>query len=406
MDIDNLRRDAAVIHRRSIVAALAAACGSAMAKPMAIGQPVGAGTGWKESILHSFSEADGALLYAGVIEGPDQHLYGTAFTAGPERRGTIYRVSKRGDFEVIHDFALGDGDAPVAALTRGPGGWMYGSASYGGVNNDGSLFRIKPDGTFELLYSMMSWVASHPYAPLTLASDGHFYGTTTSGGQFGYGVAFRLSRQGDFKVIHSFTAEEGYSHTAALTEGPDGYLYGAALLGGDTTGKPIGGGTLYRMSLGGKLKLLYQFKTDGSPDAREPYAGLTYHPPSGLFFGVTRAGGEFDAGAAFTMTTSGRVRVLHSFAADGRAPYGQLLLHSNGLFYGTAYEAGPGFGGTVFSMTEAGEVTVVHAFDAQHGDAVLPRGGVILGADGSLYGSSEGGGSQGGGTVYRLKPKA
>lgn len=396
----------AVFSRRSFVAGLAAASGCALAKPVMAGVSTSS-TAWKESILHSFGDPDGTLLYGGVIVGPDGYLYGTAFTGGAENFGTIYRIGRRGAFEVIHTFSPADGHAPVAGLTRGPGAWMYGSTSYGGVHGSGCLFRVKADGTFQLLYSLDSLVASHPNAPLTLASDGHFYGTTVGGGDHGHGVLFRMSPQGHFNVLHSFTFEEGYSHTAALSEGPDGFLYGAALLGGDSSGTPIGGGTLYRSTLGGKVNVLHRFKTDGSAGSREPYAGLTYHPPSGKFFGVTRAGGQFEGGTAFTMTTSGRVRLLHSFATAGRAPLGQLLLHSDGLFYGTAHEGGPSFGGTVFSLSATGEVEVVHAFDTTiFGDAVTPRAGVVLGNDGGLYGSTESGGSQGGGTVFRLKPSA
>ncbi|MBA3915051.1 MAG: hypothetical protein H0X25_14620 [Acidobacteriales bacterium] len=63
---------------------------------------------------------------------------------------------------------------------------------------------------------------------------------------------------------------------------------------------------------------------------------------------------------------------------------------------------GAGTPGRVFKITPAGALTTLHTFAAT--DGVLPYGGLTLGADGNFYGTTELGGLNRGGTVFRAPP--
>ncbi len=102
---------------------------------------------------------------------------------------------------------------------------------------------------------------------------------------------------------------------------------------------------------------------------------------------------------------------LHDFAGgpgDGDTSYSDLVADSEGRLYGITYFGGSDGAGTLFRVTlpttktgHAG-IEILHSF--QPGDGVTPVGGVLIGADGGLYGATNAGGAHNGGTVYRVDP--
>ena len=100
--------------------------------------------------------------------------------------------------------------------------------------------------------------------------------------------------------------------------------------------------------------------------------------------------------------------VLHSFTggADGEYPEAGLTMDGAGNLYGTASEGGPEHNGVVFRLSRAGSgwvLTPLYSFGADP-DGAFPYGGVVIGPDGGLYGTTSHGGQHGQGTVYRLRP--
>lgn len=107
--------------------------------------------------------------------------------------------------------------------------------------------------------------------------------------------------------------------------------------------------------------------------------------------------------------------VLYSFASayPGAAAYGPqagLISDSNGNLYGTDPTAVWGFG-TVFELTHVGakwEGKVLYAFCPDYrcrSDGNWPEAGLVFDPKGDVYGTTSGGGSNGGyGTVFELTP--
>src|ERR1039457_7442621 len=97
---------------------------------------------------------------------------------------------------------------------------------------------------------------------------------------------------------------------------------------------------------------------------------------------------------------------LHSFNYnDGNYPVAGLILSGNTL-YGTAEVGGSSGDGTVFAVNTGGTgFTNLYSFTATSGalstnsDGTAPCAGLILSGN-TLYGTAEGGGSSGNGTVF------
>src|SRR5579862_1662773 len=96
------------------------------------------------------------------------------------------------------------------------------------------------------------------------------------------------------------------------------------------------------------------------------------------------------------------VTTIHSFDyTDGGYPLANVIQASDGNFYGTTYEGGAYGYGTVFQITPSGTLTTLHSFD--YSDGAYPYlEGLIQASDGNLYGTTEEGGANGHGTVFRI----
>src|SRR5437870_1870975 len=99
------------------------------------------------SRLHAFSKGNlmGQNPQAGLREGSDGLLYGTASQGGQANGGIVFRVSKDGSgFAVLHDFGRtpGDGRAPSGPVTEASDGLLYGTSSGGGSSNRGTVFQL------------------------------------------------------------------------------------------------------------------------------------------------------------------------------------------------------------------------------------------------------------------------
>jgi uncharacterized repeat protein (TIGR03803 family) len=104
--------------------------------------------------------------------------------------------------------------------------------------------------------------------------------------------------------------------------------------------------------------------------------------------------------------------VLHTFrgGGDGASPMAGLTMDQAGNFYGTATAGGGSGAGTVFRLSKKGSswiLNTLYSF-AKGNDGASPRGGVIFGPNGNLYGTTMYGGGDGCsgsgcGIVFQLK---
>ncbi len=154
--------------------------------------------------------------------------------------------------------------------------------------------------------------------------------------------------------------------------------------------------------------VLHSFTATPSPaytnsDGAIPQAGLVLSFSGKTLYGTARYGGSSARGTVFALNTDGTgFTNLHSFTggSDGVGPSGSLILAGKTL-YGTAQAGGSSGRGTVFALnTDGTGFTNLHSFTGAS-DGIGPSGGLIL-AGNTLYGTAQGGGSSGAGTVFAL----
>ncbi len=137
---------------------------------------------------------------------------------------------------------------------------------------------------------------------------------------------------------------------------------------------------------------LYSF-VGGKTSGANPWYVTLVQGTNGQLYGTTYNGGTKGLGTFFEVTTSGTLTVLHSFTGgktDGANPTGGLTLGTDGNFYGTTQMGGTDLQGTVFKMTTTGTITLLHSFDSVT-DGSFPWGPPIEGTDGNFYGTASGG---------------
>src|ERR1035437_8164287 len=101
--------------------------------------------------------------------------------------------------------------------------------------------------------------------------------------------------------------------------------------------------------------VLYNFQ--GEPDGAGPPSGLT-SDGAGNYYGMTNGGGAFGYGTVYELSPNGSgtwtETVLYNFTdsnGDGARPYGGLIFDTTGNLYGTTSGGGANGGGTVFELT-------------------------------------------------------
>jgi uncharacterized repeat protein (TIGR03803 family) len=281
-------------------------------------------------------------------------------------------------------------------VAQGRDGNLYSTSPAGGTGGLGTVFRMTAQGAVTVLYNFDGTHGNVPYGGLTLGTDGNFYGTTSAGGSSNLGVVFQITPAGVLTVLHNFVSADGYSAYAPPIQGTDGNFYGTAIFGGVS-----GYGTIYKMTPAGAVTVLHSFDlTNG----RNPYGPLV-QGNDGSFYGTAFGGvGANVYGMVFKITGGGKFTILHAFdLTDGGNPYSGLVLGKDGSFYGTTSNGGTAGYGVVFKITAAGTLTVLHSFTPGT-DGGSPYGGLVQASDGNFYGAGYLGGSKVHGTIYRIKP--
>ncbi len=379
-------------------------------------------------VLHSFyGRPDGGGPTTGLIYA-NGTFYGTTPQGGSAihfinftNAGTVYSIVGNTE-NVIYSFGEPrHGSEPSSSLID-VGGLLYGAAVFGVDHRNGDgyrhgmIFQVSPAGDEQVVHRFHEIAQGDAPVSNLVYKDGRFFGTTSGTGP-GYGTVFSMEPSGHKRVLHTFTGGmDGANPTVGLTD-IGGTLYGVTSAGG--LAKCTGGcGTVFKLVPGG-IKVIYRFR--GGSDGTDPEAALV--GIDGMIYGTTSSGGEKGlcsahtplpgCGTVFKLTPGGEETILHNFigglndSIDG--DFGGSLTAVDHVLYGTTRRGGgssacgEGGCGTVFKITEHGHETVLHSFD--YSDGGYPAYGAKLVYEaGSIYGTTEGGGTYQYGTVFRLTP--
>jgi uncharacterized repeat protein (TIGR03803 family) len=217
-----------------------------------------------------------------------------------------------------------------------------------------------------------------------------------------------------YATIYSFTGQngDGATPTGGLAVGKDA-LYGTTQFGGTgacLTNNQKGCGAVFELTPPAEQNgvwtatVLYSF-TNENGDGTNPIAGVVVGG-DGTLYGTTWGGGSAGFGTVFALSPPAQAgghwteRILHSFRTirhgDGAYPYAPLAIGANGELYGTT--EGGSYGknsGSVFALTPPAAAggdwieTDLHLFPAGISpDGCCPYAGVTIGKDGKLYGTA------------------
>jgi uncharacterized repeat protein (TIGR03803 family) len=361
------------------------------------------GNGWCEIPIYLFCSAagsdfpdcpDGASPYAnllavksGPFSNPTTTLYGTTYEGGsfqtdscPIGCGVVFALSPA---------PLPEGVCP-SGTNPGFNGWCE-SVIYPFYNTDGN----------------------NPMSGLVRDSAGNLYGTTNSG-------VYELSPNGSGGWSQSFIYNDYVFGGLAIDA--SGNLYGV-----DQGG--VAGGNVFKLVFDQSSHswiptIIHAFSA--LPDGQLPY-GQPVVDSAGNVYGTTSAGGKYNYGTVWklTLVTTGaeagtyKEKILHAFVSPttGDYPYAGVILDSTGNIYGTTNQGGKYSGscensneatpacGTVFELKVSGTsyaYKLLWSFNAFDGAA--PVASLLLNSSGELFGTTLGGGSYGGGTVFAVNP--
>jgi uncharacterized repeat protein (TIGR03803 family) len=240
---------------------------------------------------------------------------------------------------------------------------------------------------------------SSPFSGVVRDAAGNLYGATGSGGS-GFGTVFKLDSGGNYTVLHTFAGgpTDGSGPVGTLVLDPAGNLYGITGAGG-----ALGDGAVFKLDPSGNLTILYSTQEAAR-------AGLT-RDAAGNLYGTTFLGGATNNGNVFKLGLDGSgnptvYTELHAFSAtpnDGNLPTAKLLVDSAGNIYGTTEHGGTNDLGVVFRIDSAGNYSVLHSFTGPP-DGSIPEGSLVADSAGNLYGTTFHGGASDVGVVFKLNP--
>ena len=286
-----------------------------------------------------------------------------------------------------------------------------------------------------VLHTFNLATAGDPVSGLATDANGNLYGTTRLGGpgscSEGCGVVFKLTKNSKggvtYSVIHTFAGafSDGGNPFGAPIVDSAGNVYGTTPNGGHA-----GCGVVYRLSptTGGEYKetILHSFNkfNKRNDDGCNPESYLV-SDAAGNLYGTTNTGGgggvngtfcDNGCGSVFRLAPNGdgtyAESVIHSFPGtkgntDGRNPVGGMVFDSAGNLWGSTQGGGSVGDGTVFELTANSDGTytesTLYSFTGAS-TGFFPNTDLVIDKAGNLYGTAVNGG-KGHGVVFKVTPK-
>lgn len=345
----------------------------------------------------------GATIYTAPLLDTNGNLYGTTYWGGTNGYGTVFEFGTNGSLATLFAFSASSGAQPLGGLLQDAAGTLYGTAYNGGPAENGTVFRLSTNGVCTNLVVFDSVNGAYPCAGLLPGANGLLYSTAKIGGANGAaaGVVFAVSTNGVvFTNLATFNSTNGADPTGGLIADAGGNLYGTTYYGGT-----YNYGTVFRLDTNQVVTTLATFNyTNGA----WPNCTLVLDSAGYLWGTTVGGGGGLEAGTIFRVPTNAPPGNLPAAFAtftgpNGSIPSAGLTLGPDGAFYGTTEAGGENNFGVVFRVSTSGVITDLVSFAG--GNGAYPVAALISGGNGVFYGTTSGSAfneTVGNGTVFRV----
>ncbi|WP_200975833.1 choice-of-anchor tandem repeat GloVer-containing protein [Echinicola sp. 20G] len=279
---------------------------------------------------------------------------------------------------------------------------MFGITYSGGMNNDGTVFGMQSDGTnYKILKDFASFTPGFPEGGLIKGRDGRLYGAFSASGSKGRGALMRFDEDGSgMKELYAFDIASGWDLNGGLIQGSDGFIYGTTRKGG-----AYSLGTIYKINIDGTSHKVLRDLSE--IDGTLPTGGLL-EATDGKLYGMTSSQGFYGSGTIYRVNKDGtEFEVIFRFSSrapykTGDTPRGELIEGSDGYLYGIMYRRGEYGKGVLFKIQKDGsDHTKLVDFDGVNYGG-YPGGTLLIGPDGKIYGTTQNGGDNDLGTLYSV----
>jgi uncharacterized repeat protein (TIGR03803 family) len=161
---------------------------------------------WTFSVLHNFHRKDGGQPLGTPFMDGANNLYGTTYLGGRYGYGTVFKLthSKGGWNEtVVHSFSDTDGATPYSGVILNSAGIIYGTATGGGNLNRcsgqgcGVVFKLTPNSNGGWKETKLKVFGDNPgafpWASVILDSAGNLFGATNGDASATFGTVFEIT---------------------------------------------------------------------------------------------------------------------------------------------------------------------------------------------------------------------
>ena len=383
---------------------------------------------------NSTDNTRGSAPRAGLVSGGGGYLWGTTRDGGTGGYGTVFKVNvTTGAIKTVLDFDFSNdssnnarGAWPDAVLVSDGTGNLWGTTAWGGTSDNGTVFKVETaTGAIKTVVdfdfskdSADNSRGGDPEADLVSDGAGNLWGTTSVGGTTGAGTVFKLNM-----TTGAITTVADFDNSSNSTDSARGAWPEAGLVSdgtGNLWGTTSGGGshdqgTVFKVNEAtGAITTGVDF--DNSPNSSdnsrggEPKADLVTDG-AGNLWGTTSVGGTGGYGTVFNVNVaSGVINTVGDLGSPPMAlsPNGGLVSDGTGNLWGTTFGGGINHNGTVFKVNvTTGATTTVVDFDGSpnstdNARGGSPQGGLVSDGAGNLWGTTQSGGTNYVGTVFKV----
>ena len=266
------------------------------------------------------------------------------------------------------------------------------------MNNNSSFLCGSATLIFSLLLSFSTTICQ---------GQDLLFGLTQYGGVNNKGVPYQISTSGSGFISYTdFDGHQGEKpgNGAAFIQLYNGNFSAMTESGDQQMG--IGTRVNIQPGVGGFLHINgFQFSTDGS--GTNP-GGRFLDTSDGFLYGLTSLNSSHDGGALFYVPTVTGLGIIGALPFDGptvgKNPKGSLIQGSNGKMYGMTELGGSNDLGVVFVFDNTGQETEFKKILDFNGavNGSNPTGNLVEASDGKLYGLTKAGGTNGQGVIFSI----